>query len=208
MYENREEAGRRLSEFLGRYKGLADTIVLGLPRGGVVVAYEVAKVLGLPLDVICPRKIGAPGNPEYAIGAVADGGEPIFDEGAVAMIRPPASWLDHAAKMEAHESHAREKLFRQGREARNLEGKTVILVDDGIATGLTMRAAIQKVKQERAIYIVVAVPVVPFETLEETRSLVEEVICPYTPSGFMAIGEFYNDFGQTSNDEVIQLLKE
>lgn len=207
MYKDRQEGGVRLATFLKTYHKAKETIVLGLPRGGVVVANEVAKSLDLPLDVICPRKIGAPGNPEYAIGATTAQGEPIFNEEALAQIRPSRAWLDQAARSEAEEADKRERRFREGKPTRDLEGKTVILIDDGLATGLTMKAALQQVKQEGAAKTVIAIPVAPFDTLEELRALADEVICPLTPAFFMAIGEFYEDFGQTSSEEVMQILR-
>ncbi len=206
MFYDREEGGRLLAQLLTQYKDSKDVLVLGLPRGGVVTAYEVAKSLHLPLDVICPRKIGAPNNPEYAIGAVTETGEGVFNEAEIERLGIPDSFLKASIAEQTKEAHARLKLFRSGKKPLILKDKRVIIVDDGIATGLTMKASIQSLRKSGAKEIVVAVPVAPPESIIEIETLADQVFCLLTPPNFYAVGQFYQVFGQTSNEEVIELL--
>jgi putative phosphoribosyl transferase len=208
IFKDRQDAGIQLAKSLIKYKNQPNTIVIGLPRGGVVLAFEVAKALNLPLDVTCPRKIGAPSNPEFAIGAITETGEGIFNERIIAQLQIPQSYLKEAVENEKAEAQKRLKKFRGGMPPRNFKDKVIIIVDDGLATGSTMKAAILSMQAAGTAQIIVAIPVSPIDTLEEIRTMVDNVICLYTPSFFQAVGQFYQIFNQTSDDEVIELLKE
>lgn len=206
IFKNREEAGTQLAERLHFYHKAPKTIVIGLPRGGVVVASVIAKKLQLPLDVIVPRKIGAPHNPELAIGAIA-GDVTLLDSNLIADLSVSPAYLDQAIAKERKEAERRLSLFRKNKPPQNLAGLTILLIDDGIATGSTMRASIAYLKKIKVKKIVVAVPVGPPDTIADLNKLADEVICLYTPSSFMAVGQFYIDFPQTEDTEVISLLK-
>jgi putative phosphoribosyl transferase len=206
-FRDRHDAGRLLAERLRDYTGREDVVVLALPRGGVPVAYEVANALGAPLDVFVVRKLGVPGHRELAMGAIASGGVIVLDEYLVRALGIPEDAIRQVIANELHELERREQAYRDGREPPQLEGKTVILVDDGLATGATMRAAAQAVRQHAAPKeIVVAVPVAARETCEQLRDDVDEVVCAVTPAPFRAVGLWYEDFSQTSDDEVRALL--
>lgn len=207
IFNDRQDAGLKLAEALIAYQGDKEAIVLGLPRGGVVLAAVVAQKLGLSLDVVCPRKIGAPFNKEYAIGAITETGQLIADVTTMRGMEIAGEYLDQEITSERKQAQRRLALFRQGRPPRDLENKTVILVDDGLATGLTMKAAIQTVVDEGAAKVVVAVPVAPRETAMEIEDLVDEVYCLSTPQLFQAVGQFYRNFAQVEDDEVIALMK-
>lgn len=204
IFEDRREAGQKLAEALLKYKNQPQTIILALPRGGVVVGFEIAKALNLPLDIIVPRKIGAPENPEYAIGAITETGEGIFNEGEIGQV--DKKWLAREIEREKKEAQRRLKLYRGGRPALNLRGQTVILVDDGLATGLTMRAAMAAVKKQKPAKIVVAVPVAAADTTEIIKKEAGELICLFIPPYFGAVGTFYENFEQTTDEEVINIL--
>lgn len=206
LFKNRSEAGRALAAALQKFKETKRTVVLGLPRGGVVTAYEVAKALHLPLDIIVPRKIGAPDNPELAIGALA-GGSVMLDKELIALLNVPEDYIQVAIEREQKEAKRRLALFRKGQREQDWAGWTAILVDDGIATGSTMRASIAALKKMHAAKIVVAVPVGPPDTIDNIKQEVDEVVCLYTPSSFMAVGQFYDQFPQTSDEEVVELLR-
>lgn len=206
-FKNRAYAGQKLSKILGKYQKAANTIVIALPRGGVAVGFEVAKALNLPMDIVVPRKIGAPGNPEFAIGAITESGEGIFDEATIAAYGITKSYLDHEMEKEKIEAERRLKLYRGSRPPLNLKNKTVIIVDDGLATGLTMRAAIKTVKKMDAAKIIVAIPVTPPDTAELIKKEVDEIIYLDAPPFFGAVGAFYDEFPQTHDEEVIDLLK-
>lgn len=208
IFKNRVKAGEKLAAALGKFKNAPATIIIALPRGGVVVGYEAAKTLNLPLDIIVPRKIGAPGNPEFAIGAITETGEGIFDEMTVGAYGITESYLQNEIKKEKAEAVRRLKLYRGTRPPLNLKNKTVILVDDGLATGLTMRAAIKTAKKSGAEKIIVAVPVTSPEAVEIIKKEVDEVIYLEAPAFFGAVGSFYEKFEQTADDEVIDLLKQ
>lgn len=207
LFRDRHDAGQKLAQSLEQYRGRKGVLVLGLARGGVVVAYEVAKALSLPLDVLCPRKVGAPGNPEYAIGAITETGEGIFHQDVIKALKIDPRYVKEAVEEERAEAQKRLEAYRKGRPPRELKGKTVLLVDDGLATGSTMQAAIRSVREEGVESIVAVVPVSPVETLRMIRDEVDEVVCLDTPEFFQAVGQFYEDFGQTSDEEVIDLLK-
>ena len=204
LFQNRADAGLKLAEKLGKYAESENTMIIALPRGGVVVGYEVARALNLPLDIVVPRKIGAPGNPEFAIGAITESGEMILNEEVFGISE---SYLKSEAEKERAEAERRLKLYRGTRPPLDLKNKTVILVDDGLATGLTMRAAIASVKKMKAKKIIVAVPVTPPDAVELIKKEADEIIYLKAPLLFGAVGAFYKEFGQTTDEEVIELLK-
>jgi predicted phosphoribosyltransferase len=207
-YRDRREAGRVLAELLEKYAGRDDVVVLALPRGGVPVAYEVARALGAPLDVFTVRKLGVPGNPELAMGAIASGGVVVLDQRLVQLLGIDRSQLQQTVAAEMRELERREAAYRGNRDPPDLTGKTVILVDDGLATGSTMRAAALAIRELNPARIVVAVPVAAEETCDAFRDVVDEIICGVTPKPFHAVGLWYDDFSQTSDDEVRDLLSE
>lgn len=206
-FRDRTEAGRLLAERLRGYAGRDEVVVLALPRGGVPVAYEVAKELGAPLAVFVVRKLGVPGYEELAMGAIASGGVVVLDEGLVRRLGIGRTQLEDAIAREAQELERREEAYDGRRGPPKLEGKTVIVVDDGLATGSTMRAAALAVRELKPESIVVAVPVAAAETCNEFRDVVDEVVCQVTPTPFHAVGLWYDDFSQTSDDEVRELLE-
>jgi predicted phosphoribosyltransferase len=206
LFADRVEAGRRLASALADFVG-KDGIVLAIPRGGVVVGFEIARSLGLSLDVIVPRKIGAPGNPELGIGAVNEDGTLIIDESLVDQLGVTRGYIREESERQRLEIRRRLKLYRGDVPRPALKGREVIIVDDGIATGSTMKAALASVRKSRAKTVIAAVPVGPASTIRELERLADRVVCLYTPEPFYAIGEFYDDFTQTENDEVIELLK-
>jgi erythromycin esterase-like protein/predicted phosphoribosyltransferase len=207
VFQDRREAGRVLAAQLERYQGRPDVIVLALPRGGVPVAYEVATALGAPLDVFLVRKLGVPGHEELALGAIASGGVIVLNDDVVRGLNLSATAVQQVAEREAQELHRREETYREGRPMPDLEGKTVIVVDDGLATGSSMRAAILALRQLHPARIVVAVPAAPSSTCQELATEVDEVVCATTPSPFFAVGQSYWDFTQVSDDEVRALLR-
>lgn len=206
-FRDRSAAGRALARPLAGYAGREDVTVLALPRGGVPVAYEVAHALGAPLDVFVVRKLGVPGHEELAMGAIASGGALVLDQGLVQGLGISREQIERAVAQELRELERREDAYRRGRDPPELSGRTVILVDDGLATGSTMRAAAEAVKQLDPARIVVAVPVAPPETCDELREVVDDVVCGLTPSPFQAVGRWYQDFSQTSDAEVRELLE-
>jgi putative phosphoribosyl transferase len=205
-FRNRAEAGRLLAELLRDYAGRDDVVVLALPRGGVPVGYEVAKALGAPLDVFVVRKLGLPGHPELAMGALASGGLVVLNQGVTKALGIDEASVRRVIEAELEELQRREALYRGTSEPPDVAGKTVILVDDGLATGSTMRAAAQAVRQLDPKRIVVAVPVAAEETCDEFRDIVDEIVCGVTPRPFHAVGLWYDDFSQTSDEEVRELL--
>jgi putative phosphoribosyl transferase len=207
MFRNRSEAGSRLAAQLDRYKDRNDVIVLALPRGGVVTGYEIARAIGAPLDVLIVRKIGFPYQPELAAGAVAETGSVVLNRDIIAMGGLSEEALKPEIDRQKEEIARRVVLYRAGRKLSNLTGKTVILVDDGVATGATMKAAITALKKEHIAKLVVALPVGPPETVEVLRRMVDEFICLETPLYFMAVGAHYGDFTQVTDEEVVKLLQ-
>jgi len=205
-FRDRAEAGRLLAELLQGYAGRDDVVVLALPRGGVPVGYEVAKALGAPLDVFAVRKLGVPGREELAMGAIASGGLLVLDRHLISSLGISNSEIQRAVAAELRELDRREAAYRGGRGPPELTGKTVILVDDGLATGATMRAAALAVRERRPARVVVAVPVAAAQTCDEFRDDVDEIVCAVTPSPFHAVGVWYEDFSQTSDEEVRELL--
>jgi putative phosphoribosyl transferase len=207
VFRNRAEAGRVLSKKLAAYTGRPDVIVLALPRGGVPVAFEVARALETPLDVFVVRKLGVPGHEELAMGAIASGGSCVLNEDVVRALRIPVQVTEAVAARELRELKRRERAYRGDRPAPDVRDRTVILVDDGLATGSTMRAAVAALRRLGPARIVVAVPTAAPETCEEFRHEADECICEITPEPFYAVGLWYEDFSQTSDDEVRDLLE-
>lgn len=206
-FRDRAEAGRVLASRLTAYANRPDVIVLGLPRGGVPVAYEIARALKAPLDVFLVRKLGVPGHEELAMGAIASGGVRVINEDVVNALRIPEAEIERVAQQEQAELERRERLYRNGRPALDLRGRTVILVDDGLATGSTMRAAIKGVKRQEPARSVVAVPVGAASTCHELRVLVDDVVCAMAPERFYAVGMWYENFTQTTDNEIRELLE-
>jgi predicted phosphoribosyltransferase len=206
-FANRADAGRKLARALMHLKE-ERPVVLALPRGGVPVGFEVARALDAPLDVVLVRKIGAPGQPELGLGAVVDGANPqlVLNEELIELVRPSRRHLEEEEKRQLAEIERRRAIYRPGRAPIPLDGRTVIVVDDGIATGGTMKAVLQGLAQVGAKRLVLAVPVAPPETLRQFDALADEVVCLMTPEPFYAVGAFYRDFKQTSDEEVIDLL--
>jgi putative phosphoribosyl transferase len=206
IYRDRIEAGKRLAERLADYANRPDVLVLALPRGGVPVAFEVARELQAPLDIFLVRKLGVPGHEELAMGAIATGGVRVLNEDVVNHLRVPGEVIDAVAAEELRELGRRERAYRGERLAPDVKGKTVILVDDGLATGSTMRAAAAALRQQQPARIVVAVPVSAPQTCDEYRMGVDEIVCAVTPEPFHAVGQWYEDFSQTTDEEVRELL--
>jgi len=204
---NRRDAGRRVARKLAAYSGRSDTIVLGLPRGGVVVAFEVARALDAPLDVFLVRKLGAPGQEELAVGAIASGGVRVMNEDVIRALHLSESQVGAIVVREQAVLERRERLYRGHSEPLELAGKVVILVDDGLATGASMRTAIRSLKSHAPARIVVAVPTAPPETCAVLGREVDETVCVMTPEPFHSIGSWYLDFSQTSDEEVVELLE-
>ncbi len=205
-FRNRPEAGRQLAEKLAAYANRPDVLVLALPRGGVPVSWEVARSLGAPLDVFLVRKLGVPGYEELAMGAVATGGVRVLNEEIVRALGISKHEIDAAVARELQELARRERLYRGDRPPPEVGGRTVILVDDGLATGATMRAAIRALRQRRPARILVAVPTASLDTCDALKAEAEDVICAMTPEPFFAVGHWYEDFTQTTDDEVRELL--
>ncbi len=205
-FRDRREAGRRLAEALSGYAGRPGLLVLALPRGGVPVGYEVARALKAPLDVMLVRKLGVPGHEELAMGAIASGGVRVLSKDVVSTLGIPEREIAVVAAAEEEELERRERAYRDARPPLDVRGKTVILVDDGLATGSTMRAAAAALRAQGVEHLVVAVPVAPPETCEALRAEVDEVVCAREPEPFLAVGTWYEDFSQTTDDEVRELL--
>lgn len=206
-FTDRQEAGTILAEYLKDYANQSNVIILALPRGGVPVAYEIATALAIPLDIFIVRKLGVPGHEELAMGAIASGGTVIFNELLISALNLDQSSIDLVLQAEQKELLRRELLYRGDRPFPKLLDKTIILVDDGIATGSTMFAAVKALRKYKPASIIIAVPVAARETCEEMTQLVEKVICPLQPINFYAVGLWYENFIQTSDNEVIELLE-
>jgi len=206
FFRDRREAGQLLATKLTAYANRPEVLVLALPRGGVPVAYEVARALGSPMDIFLVRKLGIPGYEELAMGAIATGGVRVLNEDLVSGLRIPDYIIDEVAASEQQELMRRERLYRGDRPAPNVRGRTVILVDDGLATGATMLAAVKALRQQQPARIVVAVPTAAPETCEQLRTQADDVICAITPEPFHAVGLWYEDFSQTTDEEVRDLL--
>ena len=205
-FRNRREAGRKLAEKLAAYANRPDVLVLALPRGGVPVAYEVARALGAPLDVFVVRKLGVPGYEELAMGAIATGEVRVLNDDLVVRLGIPEYLIDAVTAREQEELKRRERLYRGGRPVPDVRDRTVILVDDGLATGSTMLAAVRALRQLQPARIVVAVPVAAADTCRALGAEADEVVCAVTPEPFRAVGLWYEDFSQTTDEEVRDLL--
>lgn len=207
QFSDRVQAGRKLADALGHLKD-AKPIILALPRGGVPVAYEVAKALNAPLDIVLVRKIGSPGQPELGLGAVVDGAHPqiVLNDDVVEMVRPSQRYIDAEAERQLAEIERRRKLYRAGRAPLEIANRTVIVVDDGIATGGTVKAVLTALRKAKPARLVLAVPVAPPETLSALSAFADETVCLMTPERFYAVGAHYRDFAQTEDAEVIALL--
>ena len=207
LFQDRNQAGRYLATKLSAYADRSDTLVLGLPRGGVPVAFEVAKALKAPLDVFIVRKLGVPGQEELAMGATATGKVRALNDEVIRMFDITGETIETVAAAEERELERRERLYRGDHPPAEIEGKTVILVDDGLATGSTMRAAVLALRRRNPARSVVAVPVAASSTCEEFRAEVDEIVCAATPESFMAVGQWYEEFTQTTDEEVQDLLR-
>ena len=207
-YKDRRSAGVELASRLGKLKGRSDVVVLALPRGGVPVGYEVARALDAPLDVFLVRKLGVPAHRELAMGAIASGGVRVLNADVISWYRVPEAVIDAVAREEQAELERREREYRVGHPAAELEGRIVVLIDDGLATGSTMKAAVEAVRARAPARIVVAVPVGAPETCREFAAVADEVVCAHAPDHFAAVGEWYLDFSQTTDSEVRDLLRQ
>ena len=205
-FRNRAEAGQLLARVLDEYAGRNDLVILALPRGGVPIGYEIARQLRVPLDVFLVRKLGVPWHPELAMGALASGGVQVLNDEVVRMYGIPPHVIKAVAAQEQEELDRRAREYRGDRAFPSLEGRTVILVDDGLATGSTMRAAVAAVRQQKPARIIVAVPVAAVQTCDEFRHEVDDIVCLRMPEMFSAVGAWYDDFSQTSDEEVRALL--
>jgi len=206
-FRDRVQAGQFLSRKLKAYADRTDVIVLALPRGGVPVALEVARVLHAPLDVFLVRKLGTPGQEELAMGAIASGGIRVLNDEVIQSLHVPESVIDLATVKELRELARRERLYREGRPALDVTGRTVILVDDGLATGSTMRAAVAALRQLKPKRLVVAVPLAAAPTCRDLRGEVDELVCLQTPDPFYSVGFWYEDFSQTTDEEIREMLE-
>ena len=206
LFRNRREAGRALGTELGAYTGRDDVVILGLPRGGVPVAFEVAAMLDAPLDLFLVRKLGAPGQEELAMGAIASGGVRILNPAVIESLRVSADEIERVSKREEVELRRRELSYRGERLPLDLHGRIAILVDDGLATGSSRRAAVEAARKFGPSQVVVAVPVAPPSTAREMARIADDVVCVATPEPFYSVGRFYEEFDQTTDDEVRDLL--
>ena len=206
-FASRTDAGAELATLLLLYAGRDDVVVLGLPRGGVPVAHEIARELGVPLDIFLVRKLGVPGHSELAMGAIASGGVRVLNDDVVRWYGIPQAVIDEVAHEEQRELERREQAYRDGRTPVPLGGRTVLLVDDGLATGSTMKAAVQAIRALSPSRIVIAVPVGAAETCRELSEVADEIVCACTPANFRAVGQWYVDFSQTTDAEVRDLLR-
>ena len=206
-FRDRVEAGRMLATTLQEYANRGDVVVLALPRGGVPVGFEVAKALHAPLDVFVVRKLGLPGQEELAMGAIASGGARVLNRDLLRALRIPEEAVDQITQEQQRELDRREREYRDERSPVDVRGTTVILVDDGLATGSSMRVAVLALKQKGPAQVVVAVPVAPADTCAELQSVADKVVCAVTPQPFLGVGQWYEDFSQTSDEEVRELLR-
>jgi len=208
IFKDRRDAGRKLAQYLTRYTNRPDVVILALPRGGVPVAFEVARALNAPLDIFLVRKLGLPGHEELAMGAIASGGLRVLNEDIVGALNIPDAVVEAVARRERAELERRERAYRGGRPPLDVRGKTAILVDDGLATGSSMRAAVAGLRAQQPAQVVVAVPTAAPETCEAFENEVDDVVCAVTPQPFFSVGTWYDDFSQTSDEEVRRLLEE
>lgn len=207
MFTDRRDAGIQLARRLKKYRGQKDILVLALPRGGVVTGFEIAKSLGASMDVLIVRKIGSPMQPELAVGAVSETGTVVLNQSIIAMYGVSEDYLRKETLRQKEEISRRVKLYRKGKTISGLDGKTIILVDDGVATGATVKAAIMTLKKEKIVRLILALPVSPPDTVDELEKMVDEFICIETPEAFYAVGAHYADFTQVSDEEVVAMLE-
>ena len=205
-FKSREEAGTLLARRLAAYAGREDVLVLALPRGGVPVGFTIAQALGVPLDILLVRKLGVPGHEEYAMGAIASGGWSVLHRDVLNSLGITMATVELVTRREAAELERRERLYRANRPPASLQGRTLILVDDGLATGASMQAALQAAKAGKPARVIVAVPVAPPDTCRSLRGQADDIVCLQSPEFFQAVGQWYEHFDQTSDDEVIDLL--
>ncbi len=207
MFNDRRDAGIQLTSMLKKYKDQEGVLVLALPRGGVVTGYEIARYLNVPLDIVIVRKIGFPGQTELGIGAVSETGTVVLNQFIISTYGVSKDYIEHEISRQKEEISRRVKLYRKGKGLPDLEGKTIILVDDGVATGATIKAAITTLRKEKLTKLTVALPVAPPAMADELKQMVDEFICIETPVDFMAVGAHYRDFTQVSDEEVVELLQ-
>jgi putative phosphoribosyl transferase len=207
IFQDRADAGRQLAKALQRFSS-AEPIVLALPRGGVPVGFEIATALGAPLDVLLVRKIGVPGHEELALGAVVDGAHPqtVLNEEVVQLAAPPIGYIEAESKRQLAEIERRRQLYRAGQGEHDVSRRTAIVVDDGIATGATVKAALLGIARSKPRHLVLAIPVAPLEAIDDLASACDEIVCLHSPEPFYSVGAYYADFRQTSDDEVVRLL--
>jgi len=206
IFHDRQDAGQKLAQKLLKYKNNPKVIVLGLPRGGVVLAAQIANKLTVPLDIVVTRKISAPGNPEFAIGAIAEDGQGVFNQDIISQYAISQEYINQEVEKEKQEAKRRLKVYRGQKPDLNFKNKIVILVDDGIATGSTMLAAIKSIKNQGAQKIIAAIPVSARDSLKKIKKEADVVVCLHSPLFFMSVGEFYKNFNQTEDKEVIKLM--
>jgi putative phosphoribosyl transferase len=207
MFNDRRDAGVQLASRLEEYKGQTGVLVLALPRGGVVTGYEIAYYLKVPLDIVIVRKIGFPGQPELAIGAVSETGRVVLNESIISAYGVSKDYIEREVSQQKKEISRRAELYRKGKRLPSLEGKSIVLVDDGVATGATMKAAIITLKEEKLKKLIVALPVAPVGIADEIEQMADTFVCIETPFDFMAVGAYYHDFTQVTDEEVVDLLK-
>jgi putative phosphoribosyl transferase len=207
-FRDRREAGKKLAQKLAGYAGRRDVTILALPRGGVPVAYEVALALNAPLDIFLVRKLGMPGREELAIGAIASGGVRVLNQDIIRLLSIPDEVVEFIARRETQELERREKLYRGGRAMPEIKDRMIILIDDGLATGASMRAAVEGVRAQHPARIVIAVPTAAIETYDALQEEVDEIVCVMTPEPFFGVGYWYQDFSQVTDEEVRNLLQE
>ena len=207
MFTDRREAGNQLASRLREYKDQLGVLVLALPRGGVATGYEIACSLNVPLDIVIVRKLGFPGEPELGIGAISETGTVVLNESIISMYGVPKDYIEREISRQKEEITRRLKLYRKGKKLLSLEGKTIILVDDGVATGATVKAAIATLRKEKLKKLVAALPVAPPAVADELKQMVDTFICIETPFDFMAVGSYYRDFAQVSDEEVVDFLE-
>jgi len=207
MFSDRRDAGVQLASRLKEYKDRTGVLALALPRGGVATGYEIARYLNVPLDIVIVRKIGFPGQPELGIGAVSETGTVVLNESIISTYGVPKDYIEREISKQKKEISRRVELYRKGKRLPSLEGKTIILVDDGVATGATMKAAITTLREEKLKKLIVALPVAPAGMADEIEQMADTFICIETPVDFMAVGAYYHDFTQVSDEEVVDLLE-
>ena len=206
IFKDREDAGLKLAMRLKEYKDQKNILVLALPRGGVVTGYAISRYLNVPLDIVIVRKLGFPGQPEFGIGAVSETGTIVLNQSTIDSYEVPKEYIAREVYRQKEEIARRVKIYRSGEEIPEIEGKTIILVDDGVATGATLKAAISTLRGQHAAKLAVALPVAPYEVAGEIEKMVDEFVCLETPVDFVAVGAYYHDFTQVSDEAVVGLL--